>query len=184
MQVEVLVARPDLEFDPALVIAVEEQDAVSQHAVQEVGRRGVPRHEIDLAPEQIRESNLQVGEAVEVRKRLRRTCAEQDADVDVAVRARLTPRDAAEEIRGVDAVWMRGEEAAQGFDRGLGVHAGMVERSSARTAHPNRGELHARPLIRFESHLACHRRRHPRRWSHLGAVHLDQDHTSSVAHDA
>lgn len=109
-EVEVGVARGDLEADAGGAVAIEHEEAVAEDAVDQIGWRGVEDDEVDATAEDALEI---VGEGVGLRGQRRRGPAvEEDRDVDVAVGPRRAPTFAAEQVRGHDVVGVVGEVRA------------------------------------------------------------------------
>ena len=118
---------------------VHDEPAVPEHAMHEVRRRAIQRHDLDRAAEDALELAFH-GELRSV-QRGRRGHREEDAEVDVAVRPGVTPRDAAEEIGGDRAARVCLEEGSEtGFDHAV-VHGPHYRDDMRRTAARERSRI-------------------------------------------
>ncbi len=113
--VGVVLSRTDLELDPGVMIAIEQQYLIGEHVMPQIRRGAVEWHQVDVALQQIPKLLLHECQAIQILELRPFATAERHGEVDIAVAAVLASRNAAEQVGSHDALTVGQEPAAQGW---------------------------------------------------------------------
>lgn len=144
--VGVVLSRTDLELDPGVMIAIEQQYVIGEHMMPQIRRGAVEWHQVDVALQQIPELLLHERQAIQILELRTLATAEHHGEVDITVAAVLASGDAAEQVGSHEALTVGQEPAAQGWRDPFPEHSSQSTHTTPRWVSPPRQDRAPPPL--------------------------------------